>query len=142
MTAFEFLQNKKRQHSKVKDVQYKKLETQKYMTSPVFNDQEVSLLYAIRARALECKSIYKNKYKNDDLLYSICSLEEDDQPHIMQCKVLNSKIASNDVVREKIEYNNIFSVCIISVTHLKCPDLRQEIEYLCILEERRINEDN
>ena len=108
MAAFEFLQNKKKQHSKVKDVQYNKLETQRYMTSPVFNDLEVSLLYAMRSRALECKSKYKNKYKNDDLLCSICSLEEDDQPHIMQCKVLNSKIASDDVVREKIEYKDIF----------------------------------
>ena len=26
----------------------------------------------------------------------------------MSCKVLNSKIASDDVVREKIEYNDIF----------------------------------
>ena len=108
MSAFQFLQNKKKQHSKVKNVEYTKLETQKYMTSPLFNDQDVSLLYAMRSRALECKSNYKSKYKNNDLVCSICSEEEDDQPHIMQCKVLNSKLASDDVVREKIEYNDIF----------------------------------
>ena len=36
--AFEYLKEKQSQHSKIKDVQYKSLETQQYMTSTLFNN--------------------------------------------------------------------------------------------------------
>ena len=50
MASFKYLQNKQKEHSKVKDIVYTKLETQRYMTSPLFTNEEVRLLHSIRSR--------------------------------------------------------------------------------------------
>ena len=66
--ALKYLKEKQKMHSKIKDIKYEKLEVQEYMISPLFTDEEVNLLYAIRSRALNCKMNFKNRYRNDDLL--------------------------------------------------------------------------
>ena len=50
--AFKYLRSRQQTHSKVKDVPYRKLETQKYMTSPLFTDEEVALLFAMRSKCV------------------------------------------------------------------------------------------
>ena len=47
IAAFKYLQNKQMSHTKVSDIAYTRLETQKYITSPLFTDEEVSLLFAL-----------------------------------------------------------------------------------------------
>ena len=103
--AFEYLKEKQSQHSKIKDVQYKSLETQQYMTSTLFNNTEVCLLFALRSRYIDCKTNFRYKYKNDDLLCQLCGQSEDNQPHLLQCKILSKYFESE----EKVEYNDIFS---------------------------------
>ena len=106
--AFQYLIEKQRKHSKVSNIKYKKLEIQKYMTSNIFTNEEVNLLFAIRSRAIDCKSNYKNRYKEDDLKCRICSEEEETQIHLLKCKVLNNEIKSKGVLTEQIEYEDIF----------------------------------
>ena len=103
-SALKYLKEKQKMHSKIKDIEYKKLEVQGYMTSPLFSDNEVSLLYALRSRAVVCKMNYRNKYKEDDLLCILCKEESDSQPHILLCRVLQSKLESIDLVAHKVNY--------------------------------------
>ena len=106
--AFHFLLEKKLNHSKIKDIQYSKLETQSYMTSPLFTNSEVSLLFALRSKYVDCKANFRSKYRNTDLLCEYCSECEDNQQHILRCKVLNKFLKSKDVVDENFEYNDLF----------------------------------
>ena len=78
------------------------------MLSPLFSDEEVNLLYSLRSRALECKMNFQNKYPNGDLSCSICTEENDDQQHILRCKILQSKLESEDITNGQVEYEDIF----------------------------------
>ena len=106
--AFEYLIRKQESHSKVKDIQYKKLEIQTYITSPLFSNSEVSLLFALRSRYIDCKANFRNKYSKDNLLCQICAKSEETQIHIFQCEILNSKLKSEEILKEKAEYNDMF----------------------------------
>ena len=54
------------------------------------------------------KMNYRNKYREDDLLCILCKDENDCQPHILRCKVLQSKLETNDLVAQKANYDDIF----------------------------------
>lgn len=107
--AHRYLLNLQAQHSKVRDIKYLKLETQEYMTSPIFTNDDVNFLHATRSRSLDCKINFRNKYINDDLLCRICKTEEEDQPHILLCKVLQSKLKSEQLARGQVTYSDAFS---------------------------------
>ena len=62
----------------------------------------------MRSKALDCRTNFKNRYRNDDLLCEICLEEDDDQPHIMRCKPVNSKLKSQDVTRGLAKYEDIY----------------------------------
>ena len=64
---FEYLKDLKETHSKIRDIQYQQLETQKYMVSPVFYNSDVNLLHALRSRSTDCRVNFKNKYIHSDL---------------------------------------------------------------------------
>ena len=78
------------------------------MTSPLFTNNEVSLLYALRSRALNLKMNYKHRYKEDVLLCILCNEENENQEHLLLCKTLQSKLVSDDLVAHKINYSDIF----------------------------------
>ena len=84
--AFNYLRDIQEKHTKIRHIEYKKLEVQKYMTSPIFTNNEVNLLHALRSRSTECKVSYKQKYVSSNLLCSLCKIE-----HILTCKVLTQK---------------------------------------------------
>ena len=96
-------------HSKVKDVPYRKLETQKYMTSPLFTDEEVALLFAKCVR--ECKANFSSMFNDGDLLCLLCAEKKTDvQPHILQCKAISRKLNSHKVAKGKISYMDIYEI--------------------------------
>ena len=103
------LKEKQNKHSKIRAIQYKTLDTQAYMISPLFSNSEVSLLFALRSKYIECKSNFKNKYKYDNLLCQLCGEDADTQPHILHCETLNSYLKCEDTIKEKVEYDDIFS---------------------------------
>ena len=108
ISAFRYLKEKQSKHSKVKDIIYQKLEMQNYMKSPLFTNEEVSLLFAIRSRAIDCKINFRNKYNKDDLLCSVCQQEEESQIHILHCKVLNDVLRSNELIVDQVNYQDIY----------------------------------
>ena len=106
--AFEYLKNIQSQHSKVKDIKYPKFAVQSYMTSPIFYNDEVNLLYALRSRYLNVKANFRSKYPNN-ILCPLCQNETDDQQHILDCSVLKRKFETRETVTNQCEYEDIFA---------------------------------
>ena len=107
--AFKHLKERQQTHSKVKDIAYEKLEIQEYMKSPTFSNEEVNLLHKLRSRSTDCKENFKQKYIHSNLLCDLCKNENENQQHIMKCKVILSEFKYNTLSIEKIEYTDIFS---------------------------------
>ena len=98
-------------HSKVKNIRYTALETQQYITSPIFSDKDVSILFALRSECLkDCKANFKSQYKNQkEILCNLCNVSEiDSQQHMLECKELKKKIKNDDLVHQKSIYEDIF----------------------------------
>ena len=108
IAAFEYLKNLQKTHSKIRNLVYNNLEIQNYMTSPLFSDEEVNILHALRSRAIDCKDNYKNMYKQDDLLCSLCRMQNCDQKHILECKVLLDIFKTEEMSNHNIVYEDIF----------------------------------
>ena len=53
--ALQYLREQQQKHSKVKEIQYIKLSIQNYILSPLFSNEEVNLLFALRSRGTDCK---------------------------------------------------------------------------------------
>ena len=104
--ALLYLKEKQQKHSKIKNIEYEKLETQKYMISSLFRNNEVNLLFALRSRNIDCKANFKNGFNN--ILCQLCYESEDDQLHIMKCKILNQLFQSKDMSYESVENSDIF----------------------------------
>ena len=76
------------------------------MTSSLFRNNEVNLLFALRSRNIDCKANFKNG--NINILCQLCSESEDDQPHIMKCRILNQFFKSQEMSYESVKYSDIF----------------------------------
>ena len=85
------------------------VEMQQYLKSPLFTNEEASLLFSLRSRAIDCKSNFKSKYSKEDLLCRICQQEEESQIHLLHCKPLNDVLKSNDIITDDVNYNDLFS---------------------------------
>ena len=105
--AFEYLYEKQQKHSKVSNIQYNKLETQAYIKCPVFNNEEVNLLHALRSRMINVKNNFSSKFLNN-LLCPLCENDRDDQTHLLECTELQSRINSRELSKGKVKYNDIF----------------------------------
>ena len=88
---------------------YRKLEIQKYMVSPIFSNKEVNLLHSLWSRTTDCEENFKQKYINSNLLCILCQEHNDDQQHVLRCRVIQSKFRSEHLLGESAEYENIFS---------------------------------
>ena len=105
--AFSYLKEKQKTHSKVRGIKYKKLHTQEYLTSPLFTNEEVNLLHALRSRSVNVKCNFRSRYQNN-LLCPLCEQKDDDQPHLLECVELIQKLKADDLVKENSEYVDIF----------------------------------
>ena len=99
----------KNNHSKVRNIKYDKLEAQKYMRSPLFTNDEVCLLFALRTNYIECKFNFKNKYGSVDLNCPLCNQHVDNQESMLSCPVIVQKLNSIDIVTENFKYDDIYS---------------------------------
>ena len=92
----------------MKNIKYTELKTQEYIVSPLFNDKEVSLLFALRSECVrECKANFKSSFKNSQEIFcKICTEKKiDNQPHVLECKVLSKSLKSEEL---EISYEDIF----------------------------------
>ena len=104
--AFEFLLTKKTQQSKGKEVQYNKLETQKYLRP----ESNLSLtmmrrIFQLRTRNLLIKRNFPNKFSDWSCVVPECD-KEDSQPELLKCEYLDPK---STIGQNGIEYDDLFS---------------------------------
>ena len=87
--VLEYLLNEKniKSKSKLKNLEYTKLEIQKYLTSDQISTRSKKLMFRARTRMLQVGDNFGNK----DELCPLCFLEKNDQPHIIQCLVVQFK---------------------------------------------------
>ena len=107
--AFDYLKEKQQQHSKIKHIRYDTLCVQNYMVSPIFPNEEVNLLHALRSRTTECRANFKQKYIHSNILCTLCQLENEDQQHILQCSIILREYNSDEVAQSSVKYDDIFS---------------------------------
>ena len=69
--ALKYLQSIQQKHTKVNQIKYDKLETQKYLTSPLFSNEETELLYGLRTRTVDC---FKANFANMNTGNMFCPL--------------------------------------------------------------------
>ena len=77
------------------------------MVSPLFTNEEVIQLFALRSRTTNCKENFKNKYKEDDLLCNLCQKEKQDQPHLLRCEEIRRQLKSTELANNNVEYKFI-----------------------------------
>ena len=96
-----YLNSLKSEHSKVKHIEFKKLEPQKYLFHKDFNIKDIQLLFKLRTRMVDVKKNFSSIYEN--LSCEFCDDNKDEsQRHLLQCKKLSS-------VTQDTKYEDIFS---------------------------------
>ena len=102
--SFENLIKVKNTHSKVKNLEYNLLKIQKYLqpNSTEIKREEAQLIFRLRCRMTEAKVNLKGKY--DNLECRACGLEEENQNHILDCKILNRR-----EIQEDLKYDNLIN---------------------------------
>ena len=98
--AFKELKITQLEHTKVRNIEYKKYEIQDYLVSGELSNREANMIAAIRAncvRGVRCN--FRKQYRSTE-----CPLEcgqEDSQQHILSCRLLGNTVnASMDQLHE------------------------------------------
>ena len=100
---FSELLKEQKEHSKIKDICYTTLTTQKYLKTHLLNNHEVSLLFSLRSQTL--KHFKANfPYFSDQMCPLGCPVA-DTQEHAMLCEPIYPFISRDT----NIFYNDIFS---------------------------------
>ena len=105
-SAFDYLMRKKQSHSKMSDIEYNKLEMQRYLKSDSgLSDAEKQFLVKFRLRMASLRKNFQNQYQ--DKKCQLCSTEDEDQIHLFRCtKLLESCVdLANNI---EIEFEDIF----------------------------------
>ena len=106
--AFKYLSNIQQTHSKVKDINYTRLEIQPYLCSPLFTRKEISTLFRLRSRTISgIRSDFSELYK-PDLVCPVCRQHQDTLPSLMTCPAL-APIVQKENDSSQIAYSDIFS---------------------------------
>ena len=79
------------------------------MQSPIFSNEEVNLLHALRSRSTECKANFKQKYIHTNTLCTLCGDESEDQQHLLKCKVIKTNFKTDEISKGIVKYEDIFS---------------------------------
>jgi hypothetical protein len=98
---------------KMKNLKYVKLQTQSYMSSPMFSQKQASLLMAIRTRTVRgIRSDFGGMFPSKKCPLQDCS-DEDTLPNILKCRVLKAKCDIKMLESlDRVKYIDVFSDCI------------------------------
>ena len=108
--ALVYLKDKQKDHSKIRNIEYHQLQTQGYMLSVLFSNEEVNMLHALRSRSTNVKANFKNKYSHN-LKCPLCLKFEDTQSHVLECEELIKRIKTTEVSMKNFSYEDIFADC-------------------------------
>ena len=116
--AFNYLETTKQKHSKVKQIQYTKLEAQPYVLSEEFKDEQICELFALRSRMIQVKRNFIGKYRQDLLCSLGCSVEET-QDHLLDCKLLIEKMEDITILAD-VDHSDLFGTVQEQLAVTKC----------------------
>ena len=106
--AFKYLSKIQQTHSKVKDIRYRRLEIQPYLSSPLFSRKELSTLFRLRSRTVSgIRTDFCELYK-PDLVCPVCRQHIDTLPDLMTCPALTTIVQKEDDSNQ-IVFSDIFS---------------------------------
>ena len=113
--ASDYLNILKKKHTKVEGIKYDYLKVQPYFSADDCEKtiQEIQNLFKIRARMLEVKTNMKGSHVeyNCDECMIIGSKTEDNQPHILNCPIIN---AGKSQTEKESDYIDIFAMDVTS----------------------------
>ena len=88
IAAFNFLIEKAKGHSKVRQNLYKNLNGSKYFEISKFTPDLAKLVFKFRTRMYDVRNNFRNKYIEQSLDCKLCDNELCQQSHIFQCSVI------------------------------------------------------
>ena len=92
----------------MKGITYSEFKKANYLSSPLFNSENRTLLLALRTRTVNgIKNDFKGHYS--DLKCPLKCGEDDILQHILDCRVLKSHHSSIAVANKQVIYQDIFS---------------------------------
>ena len=108
IAACKSLNKIKENHSKMNGLVYTKLEKASYLSSPLFNNENVKLLLALRTRTVKgIKNDFRGMYQ-DNLCPLSCDTPDTLQ-HLLECPVLQQYHTSQEASISDIRYTDVFS---------------------------------
>ena len=81
-----YLISLQQQHSKSENLKYS-TDIQPYLKSESLKIEEKKLMFKLRNRLVDVKANFRKKYK-DDMLCRLCRMDEESQPHLVNCVVI------------------------------------------------------
>ena len=88
--AFKYLTNEQQTHSKIKHIQYSKLEIQSYLKSSLFSNDDISTLFGLRSRTIRgIRNDFRELYK-PNLSCPLCGQHLDSLPELLSCATLQA----------------------------------------------------
>ena len=94
--AFRYLNELKADHSKMKNLEYKKFELAKYLNSPLFDRQSAQLLLALRTRTVNgIKTDFRSMYA--DVNCPLGCNHTDTIPNVLTCPVIQTQVQTSDM---------------------------------------------
>ena len=112
VAAFNYLIKMKgnKETGKMNKIEYKKLETQKYMISPFFSQEEASLLIRLRTRCVGgIRSDFGAMYVEKNCPVDTECNTLDTLYHVLQCSKLQDCIKDHMIATHKVSYTDVFS---------------------------------
>ena len=106
LAAQQYLHNKKQKHSKLDDIKFKDLKCAEYLLDSRISKNEAKLLFKLRTRMYNVKSNFKNM-NNLNLTCDLCKSQICDQPHLLQCRVLQNSVPELKS-NISVKYSHIF----------------------------------
>ena len=104
-SAFLYLIDLAKSHSKVNDSVYTDLNGMTYMNDPRFTPDLVTILFKFRTRMFNVKNNFRNNYRQTNTLCPLCNTVEDSQQHLFHCTEIRKQIPS-----AKSNHDDIFSM--------------------------------
>ena len=106
--AFGYLNELKANHSKMKNLEYKKFELAKYLNSPLFDHKSAQLLLALRTRTINgIKTDFRSMYA--DVNCPLGCSHTDTIPNILTCPAIQAQVQTGMMALGELKYEDIFS---------------------------------
>ena len=130
--TFKDLKSQQQEHSKVRSITYTKFEIQSYMTSSLFSNEMVRVLFNMRCSMTKgIKSNFSSIFRNDIGCKMKCNQTGaiDNQEHLLSCPILLSNLKSDQI--SSVNYDNIFGSLeeqrkVVNVL-IQLPEIRNKI---------------